>query len=73
MPEYRICEICNYHNKVAALVCEQCSADLSFIHPTFVDESSLKVESKNEETRNVQIVKTMVMRDVKLVDAENRI
>lgn len=70
MLEYRICEVCNYHNKVASLVCEQCFADLSFVHPTFVEEKSEGAHfvKENEQTDSPQIIRTVVMRESKIVD-----
>lgn len=40
MAEVRICEYCGHQNPMSAMACEQCGADLAFVQPTEVSETT---------------------------------
>lgn len=67
MKEYRICEACDHNNDVSYLECEECGADLSYIHPTVVRETdpAPKKEGVPRSTVCLQTLKLVNSRDGK--------
>lgn len=40
MAEVRICEFCGHQNPMSAMACEECGADLAFVQPTEISDTS---------------------------------
>lgn len=76
--ECRICEYCDHKNDTSFLECEECGADLSFIHPTIVKDHESKDDlndkpSVGQENQENTLLKTMRLAKLKLVSMKNRI